>query len=140
MATYISQSDLDEYIEERTLIQLTDDNNSGSVNSAIVDECIVGAEAEVEGYLAARYAVPITGTVPGNIAEACVVLACRRLYVRRGRLPEAFQVVVEDTMKLLMAIAKGDLLIDTPEKTSPSGEILVDYQERKFTRDTMNGW
>jgi phage gp36-like protein len=140
MGRYISQGDLDEYIEERSLIQLTDDNNAGSVNAAIVEECIGGAEDEVDGYLASRYTVPIAGTVPGNITEACVVLACRRLYVRRGRVPEMFSEVVKDTMDMLKMIAKGQIQIDADEPSSPKGEIDVTYQERVFNRSNMSGW
>jgi phage gp36-like protein len=140
MGRYISEGDLDEYIEERTLIQLTDDSNSGNVNTGIVEECIAGAEDEVDGYLAGRYTVPITGTVPGNIKGACVVLACRRLYVRRGRIPDSFTAVVEDVMELLKNIATGKIPVDVTEAASPKDEVSVTYQERKFSRSTMSGW
>lgn len=140
MGRYIVQADLDEYIEDRTLVQLTDDSNTGSVSTAIVDECIAGAEDEVDGYLAGLYSVPITGTVPGNITEACVVLACRRLYVRRGRVPETFAAVVEDTMRMLRDIASGKMPVALGAASSPQDTVALISEDRVHTRTTWSGW
>ena len=137
---YIVETDLDEYISETTLVQLTDDDRTGAVNSDIVTECIDGAEGEVNGYLSGLYTVPIAGTVPGTITEASVVLACRRLYLRRGAVPASFQDQVEDTMRLLVKIAEGKIKLDVDGPTADFGSVEVTTVERVHRRSTWSGW
>jgi phage gp36-like protein len=141
MGRYIAQTDLDEYIEDRVLIQLTDDDKTGEVNTDIVDECIAGAEDEVDGLMAGRYTVPFA-TAPGIITEACVVLACRRLYVRRGRLSETFKDVVDDTVRQLEKIAEGKIILDMPAAviTNSASEAEVTAATRVHTRSKWSGW
>ncbi len=136
---YIAETDLDEYIEEKALIQLTDDDRTGAVNSDIVDECIAGAEDEVDGYLSGLYLVPITGTVPGLVSEACVVLACRRLYLRRGGVPTSFAEQVKDTMSFLTKIAEGKIKLDIPG-SDVVGSISFQANDRVHTRELWKGW
>ena len=138
--SYIAETDLDEYISEKSLIQLTDDGRTGAVDSDITAECIAGAEDEVNGYLSGLYTVPITGTVPGLVTEASVVLACRRLYVRRGSIPAAFQTQVEDTMSLLTKIAEGKIQLDIPGPTADFGSVEVTTVARVHKRSEWSGW
>ena len=138
--SYIAETDLDEYISEKSLIQLTDDGRTGAVDSDITAECIAGAEDEVNGYLSGLYTVPITGTVPGLVTEASVVLACRRLYVRRGSIPAAFQTQVEDTMSLLTKIAEGKIKLDISGPTADFGSVEVTTVARVNSRSKWSGW
>ena len=137
---YITEADLDEYISETTLVQLTDDDRTGAVNSDIVAEVIAGAENEVNGYLSGLYTVPIVGTVPGMITEATVVLACRRLHIRRGGIPAAFQAQVDDTMRLLLKIAEGKVKLDIDGPTADFGSVEVSTVERVHSRSKWSGW
>lgn len=139
MGRYIAETDLDEYIEEKALIQLTDDDRSGHINSDRVDECIDGAEDEIDGYLSGLYTVPVTGTIPGLVKEFSVILACRRLYVRRGMVPAAFVSVVEDAMKTLEKIAEGKIKLDIDGATE-AGSVEFVTQERVNTRSNWSGW
>ena len=109
MGRYIEQNDLDEYLSADALRQLTDDQDSQDVEAAHVAECIDGAEAFVDGHIAHRYVVPITGTTPVLIVELCVIFAVYRLYIRRGRVPENFSDLHKDAMKTLGELQSGDL-------------------------------
>jgi phage gp36-like protein len=138
--SYIAQADLDEYISETNLIQLTDDDRTGAANAGVVTECISGSEDEVNGYLSGLYTVPIVGDVPGIVTESCVVLACRRLYLRRGGVPESFQSQVDDTISLLTKIAEGKIKLDIDGPTADFGSVEVSTVERVNSRKKWSGW
>jgi phage gp36-like protein len=137
---YTVQTDLDEYLSEKVLIQLTDDDRTQSINSDIVTECIEGAEAEVNGYLATRYTVPFT-TAPALVLEICIVFTVLRLYLRRGPVPDSFQLVVDEKRRTLDKIVDGTIkLPDVDPNTDGYGDTSFTSNERIFKRSQMSGW
>jgi phage gp36-like protein len=137
---YTAQGDLDEYLSEQSLIQLTDDDRNGTVDSAIVTECIVGAEAEVNGLLATRYDVPFT-TAPEIVKEICVVFTVLRLFLRRGGVPESFQTLVDQKREILDRIVEGKIkLPDVEDTTQGFGGTEFSSYERIFGRSESSGW
>jgi phage gp36-like protein len=140
--SYITQSDLSSLLSDRKLIELTDDNRTGIVATAIVTKAIADAEAEANGYLATRYRVPIAGTVPDLVKKLCVDVAVYNLY-RRRVVPENIRTAYEDAVKKLGEIAKGiiTLGIDPPPATSShaaQGEVFG--EERQFSREKLSGF
>jgi phage gp36-like protein len=143
MADYISQADLDVYLSDAVLEQLTDDLNAGSIDTTKVAECIVAAEAEVNSYLAKQYTTPITGTIPEPVKEWSVQLATLRLHQRRLPVPEDVWEMAREVRRQLGLVAKGDLSLDIGDGTAatPDGlEPQFTYNERKFSSSTMDGW
>ncbi|HUU84626.1 MAG TPA: DUF1320 domain-containing protein [Phycisphaerae bacterium] len=84
---YISNSDIETRLGSAVYVQLTDDQGTGSANTAVVDEARAGAEGEVDAYLARRYAVPIDLTrhpeLAGVLASITLDLVEYRLRLRR---------------------------------------------------------
>ena len=141
MGRYIAQGDLDEYLSEDALRQLTDDDNTKTANPAITAECIAGAEDYVDGYIAHRYDVPITGTLPGLLTELCIIFAVQRLYARRGRLPEPFEKIYDAATKTLEKLRAGDLfLVGVDETESDVASVEVTTQARVHSRSKWSGW
>ncbi|TAN59654.1 DUF1320 domain-containing protein, partial [bacterium] len=68
MGAYITKADILEQVPEVFLVQLTDDNGAEVVNDARVAGAIADAEGEVDGYLSAKYALPLV-TVPVAIKK-----------------------------------------------------------------------
>ena len=143
MGNYIVQGDLDVYSSDAVLVQLTDDDSTGSINSAKVNECIVGAESEVDSYLAKRYTTPITGTIPETVKEWSVQLATLRLHQRRLPVPEDVWQMAVVARAQLKLVNDGTLSLDigTDPPDEPSGrEAQFISNERGFSRTTMADW
>ena len=143
MADYIAQSDLDVYLSDAVLKQLTDDANADSIDTGKVAECIVAAEAEVNSFLAKQYTTPITGTIPEPVKEWSVQLAVLRLHQRRLPVPEDVWEMAREARRQLGLVAKGGLSLNigSSDATTPDGlEPQFTFNERKFNRTTMDGW
>jgi phage gp36-like protein len=56
---YVTNADIEERLGTLAYVQLTDDAGSGTADLDKVNEARLGAEGEVDSYLAARYAVPV---------------------------------------------------------------------------------
>jgi phage gp36-like protein len=138
--SYISTSDLDEYLSPKALRQLTDDDGEGVRQEAIVTECIVGAEAEVNSILSKRYTVPLTGTIPAIVTEASVVGTVYRLHARRMRIPTDVKEMYERSLKTLEKIAEGDQDLDVAVTETGGQDIEVSFNERIHNRTEWQGW
>ncbi len=83
---YITLDILKKYIDESELINLTDDNNSFSINEEIINEIIVSAESEINSYLNDLYPMPLVQPIPKLIEQICIDITIYNLYKRRKRL------------------------------------------------------
>lgn len=106
---YATQSDLEERFGPQELAQLTDRVDGLMPDPAVVARAIADAEAEIDGYLAARYAVPL-GTVPAVLVRLTCDIARYRLY--DDRVTEAVRTRYTDAIAFLRAVAKGDARIE----------------------------
>jgi len=116
---YCTQSDIEKQIPEDTLIELTDDDAVGAVDSDIVDRAIADADEEIDAYAAMRYSLPFD-TTPALLRRMSVDLAICSLYLRRPHLeiPESRRERCSADRKLLEQIAKGYLKLDVPDPTA----------------------
>ncbi|MBL4832237.1 MAG: DUF1320 domain-containing protein [Aliivibrio sp.] len=56
---YCSKQDLIDRFGFDELVQLTDDANTGVINDVVLNQAIADASAEMDGYLASRYSLPL---------------------------------------------------------------------------------
>jgi len=85
-------------------LALTDLQGQGRIDASRLLTALGDAQAEVDGYLAGRYAVPL-GTVPPVIAAIVFDLAVARLW--RANLPEGVADRRDRAQRQLVDIAKG---------------------------------
>jgi phage gp36-like protein len=89
---YISNADIQERLGNSAYVQLTDDDGDGQADVGVVDEARLGAEGEVNSFLARRYTVPIDVTIhadlAGLLATVTLDLVEMRLRSRRPPVPE----------------------------------------------------
>lgn len=76
---YASQQDMIDRFGEDELIQLTDRNGTGEIDSDVLDRSIADAAAEIDSYLGGRYTLPLTA-VPQVLVRVCADIARYRLY------------------------------------------------------------
>ena len=76
---YATQSDLEERFGPQELAQLTDRVDGLMPDPAVIARALADAEAEIDGYLAARYTVPLSA-VPAVLVRLTCDIARYRLY------------------------------------------------------------
>ena len=140
---YITQTDLTEQLSESQLIQLTDDDKLGIVNTDRVSRAIASADAEINGFVATKYTVPIAAPIPALIKGWAVGITVYSLWRRRQRVPEDVRKAYEDVIARLRDVASGKLTlgIDPPPAESSQAAVGAVYgPTRVFTRDTLEGF
>lgn len=139
--TYSVQDDLLQQISEEELIQLTDDDRTGLVDSSRVGRAIEDADAEINGYLAKKHTVPIA-TVPDLVRNMSVTIAIYNLYSRRDEIPESRMKRYRDMIKLLENISKGVVTLgEVPAPAENPGESgSFSAADRKFSREKLESF
>jgi phage gp36-like protein len=139
---YCTQDDLLKKIDYDTLVQLTDDHNTGGIVAAIVTEAIADADAEIDGYCGRRHPVPFS-TVPAIIKKHSVTIAIKNLYARRRGAPENRRQDYDDAIAFLKDVAKGIVTLGEDDPDGLPAEthtVDIDGPDRIFDRDELKGF
>lgn len=140
---YCTLDDIKKQVQEATLVEITDDNLSGQINTDVVDETILYADTLIDGYLRGRYTLPLQ-TLPEIVKVIAIDLAIYRLYSRRFHtdMPESIKDKYKNSIKLLEQIQKGivSLGIETVGTPPELGEYRTNktYQDRIFTQELLD--
>lgn len=139
---YCSESDILERFDEEELVELTnDDPNAGGVDSTVIAKAIEDAEAEINGYCAKWYEIPLT-PVPDLTKKLCIDIAIYNLFTRRTQftVPESVRDKYENAIKLLTKVSRQEVLLGadtvTPVASSGRGGVF-EADDRVFTRDDL---
>jgi len=142
---YCIIDDIKKQVQDCTLIEITDDDLTGQINTNLIDEAILYAQTLIDGYLRGRYTLPLQ-TLPEIVKIPAVDLSIYRLYSRRFHtdMPDSINDKYKNSIKLLEQIQKGivSLGIETAGTPPELGEYRTNkaYEDRIFTRkflDTM---
>lgn len=101
---YATQADLVQRFGYEELIQLTDRALAGQIDRATVTAALADADAAIEGYLAARYAVPVT-PVPDLLRRLSCDMA--RFFLHGKSADEAVRQAYDDARRDLKDLADG---------------------------------
>lgn len=108
---YSQLSDLQNVLQNDTLIALTDDEGLGAVNTDRVNECILEGDSLIDGYCGARYVVPFN-PVPVTVRMLSVALAIHNLYARRvEEVPAVHADRYKDALARLKDISNGAMTL-----------------------------
>jgi phage gp36-like protein len=110
MAVYAAFADLVARYGEAEIAQLTDRDTppSGAADEAVAERALLDADAEIDAYLAGRYALPLASPPPVLRRVACDI-ARYRLW--DDRASEEVRLRYEDARRLLQAIADGHVAL-----------------------------
>lgn len=140
---YSALTDILDQMEERILIQLTDDAKLGAVNQDVVAEAIADADAEIDSYCGNRYDVPLA-TATAMIAKISRDIAMYNLYGRRPNGPsETVKERYANAVRFLKDVSAGRVSLgaNAPETSSGGGPASTTSREdRIFTRDTLRNF
>lgn len=135
---YCSVEDIKVYIPESQLIEITDDSSLGEVNTVLVEVIISDAGELVDGYLSARYTVPLSD-VSKLVKSITVDIASYLLYSRRLSLemPDSLSARYKNALNILDKIRKGELSLglptDTEGSSTPLAQSVSNRRDRIFT-------
>jgi phage gp36-like protein len=142
--SYSTLDDIKKLIPEAVLIQLTDDEATGSVNQGRVDEAVKQADAEIDSYCGSRYMVPLP-IVPDLVRKFSVDIAIYNLYSRHMEvMPETRAERYKNAIRQLEAVSKGtvSLGIDPSPSASTDGraETNKETDGNVFSREKLEGF
>lgn len=141
---YTTQAELIQRYGENELKELTDRDNSGSIDSTVVDKAIADAENEINSYLGARYALPIVGTVP-SLSLAAADIARFLLHENRATTEVAERYAIRIEWLKMVAAGKAKLVDDNNQAIQDPGVStslgpVYKSNGREFTDETMAGF
>ena len=137
---YATLQDLVDRFGYEQLAQLSDRDAGAVIDEVVVSRALADADAEIDGYLAALYALPLT-IVPALLVRMACDLARYRLF--GDRVTEQVRQLYTDAVRDLKAIAIGAIKIDGAAPLAPSSAsttIRVSAPAPIFGSDTIGGY
>lgn len=138
--TYAMRTDMTARFAEEELIQLTDRDRLGQIDTAVLDRALADADAEINGYLSVRYTLPLA-PAPTVLVRLAADLA--RYYLYDDHAPEQIKQRYDDAVKFLRAVATGTAQLGT-DAAQPvpavSGGARYRAGERVFSAETLRDY
>lgn len=124
---YVTRSRLETAIPPAHLRDALDDDRDGAEDPQLLDEVIASASNAVDAFLAGLFPVPFVDPAPAAVAEAAFVLACERIYDRRGAGGEnPWRKRADDWRGRLAEIGQGKRPLDAGrERSFTPGAMVV---------------
>lgn len=126
--SYANAADLLDATPEHLVAQLT---GTDEPDETAIERALADASAEIDGYIAARYALPLL-SVPPVLQRICVDIAVYRLMNLRplGDIDDARR-RYEDAIRFLKDLVKHDVSLPLPD-----GDSAADVSGVAFTPGT----
>ena len=139
---YCTLVELTERYGQSLLVSLTDraDPPANAVDASVVDRAIEDADNLIDGYLAARYQLPLS-SVPGLVNTASLAIAIYNLHTFQAS--EKIEADYKDTLRRLKEISTGIVTLEVagvePQSSGSSGVKITD-RERPLTAANLKGF
>lgn len=137
--SYATRADMIDRFGEDELIQLTDRSGAGVIDDTVLDRALADADAEIDGFLQARYSLPLSH-VPALIVRIACIIARYNLY--EDMATDEVRRRYEDATRMLKSISRGEINLGVSETTGPattSGPVTT-TRTRTFTDDTLRDY
>lgn len=136
---YCTVDDIEIQVSTPTLIQLTSDNGQEAVNRDVAQEAILFSSALIDGYLRARYTLPLNIHFP-LLKVIGVDISIYRLYSRRMRneIPEVIETNYRNAIQTLRDIQKGLISLQAESDLLESSAFCPnEYKTNKTILDRL---
>ena len=120
--TYAVQQDLIDRFGAEELAQLTDRDQALVIDTDVLGRALADADAEIDGYLAARYSLPLA-SAPAVLVRVASDIARYRLWADRAS--EAVRKRYEDAVRDLKAMSSGSIVIDGAVALAPAARSMT---------------
>jgi len=129
--TYATQTDLVERFGEAELAQLSDRESGVVLDTAVITRALADADAEIDAYLATRYALPLA-SVPAVLPRLAADIA--RYWLFDDRVTDAVRNRYLDAVSLLKRLASGEVRLDGATTPPPAANGSVGVASRAPAR------
>lgn len=139
---YASTEDMVARFGLQEVIALTDRANSGDVDEAVLASALAEATAEIEGHLAARYALPLVN-VPLLVTGFCCDIARYRLSGGSVLETDPTRNRYRDAVRTLELIGAGKVSLGLTPAGQPapsSGGVLIKPGASGFPAGSLEDW
>lgn len=113
---------------------------TGTIDPAAIARAIASADALIDGYLKARYVLPLVAT-PALVNELSMTIALYKAHP--NVVSEHVRRNFEDAVKMLVQISAGTIRLDVagvePEASSNSGARITE-RDRPMTPENLKGY
>ncbi|MDL3984583.1 gp436 family protein [Shewanella xiamenensis] len=127
--------------QDLTLLTEREDSVPGEINFVLLEQALSDASAEIDGYIAGRYVLPLT-TVPAVLERNCCDIA--RYFLYGDKAPEQVEKRYAAVVKFLTAVSKGDISLGlaTTGETAGQSELTVSIESAGsvFGRKSAKGF
>lgn len=127
--------------QDLALLTEREDSVPGEINLALLEQALRDASAEIDGYIAGRYVLPLT-TVPAVLERNCCDIA--RYFLYGDKAPEQVEKRYNAVVKFLTAVSKGDISLGLAETGETAGQselvISIESAGSVFGRKSAKGF
>ncbi len=139
--SYATLSDLINRAGDVEVRQIADRDRDGTPDPDVIEAAIRDGENMVNGYVAAKYAVPLA-SVPDLVRTWTVSIA--RYVLHRNTPPDHVRTDFEDAIKALKDVAAGRLVLPVAAgeeaPATVAGKIMAEHPPQVFTPAKLRGW
>lgn len=141
---YSVQADLEEAARgSDRLIQLTDNEASGALNTVVMDAAIARADAWIDSFAQRKSKTPFT-PVPDSIKYLSAEEAVYLLKRHRNMVTEPETAAHEERLEWLRDFAAGKVSAGTdpvsPKSTAVVPEVLIRSDDEEISRESLKGF
>ena len=139
--TYATESDLVERFGFEELAQRTSRTDGQSIDAVVLARALADAQAEIDGYLATRYMLPLAST-PAVLVRLAADLA--RYQLCGDKLPDSVRQRYVDAVSVLKRLASGEVQLagisPVPALGGSGNAVAVRSPERVFGASQLQGY
>lgn len=144
---YATATDITDLYGPDALV-VADRDGDGVADMAAVDRAIASASAEIDAYIATRYALPLP-SIPAHLVTICIDIAVYRLALSADVLTDEHRRRYDDARAFLKMVSAGSATLQIIAAPDPDGgeadpaavsgqrPIVAGGPERLFTRETL---
>lgn len=139
---YVTQAQLIDRFGEQMLIALTDRGADalGVIDADVVNRALAEADALIDGYLARRYALPLTVAQPMLVAVAgAITIYNLHIYEVSPKIEADYK----EAIRTLVSISNGTITLTAAGVEAPSTGttgVQITDRERPFTETNLKGF
>lgn len=139
--TYATQQNLIDRFGEDELIQLTDRASTGDIDATVISRALGDADATINGYLAARYTLPLEAPLPEILERLACDIARYALF--DDQVTEIVEKRYKDAIALLRDVSAGRAelgLSDTDNKPASKSTAQIYSTTPVWRRSESDGF
>lgn len=106
---YCTEQDLILRYSELEIAQRTSRNGVEVIDDSVLDRAQADADAEIDGYLAKRYALPLAQPFPPDLVR--IACSLTRYFLFTQGVPEDVRQAYEDSISRLKRMSSGDVVL-----------------------------